>query len=125
MWQQNRFFWHSLFDQLLLCVTDIKVLFLKQGTYIGGKTVPRKHWEAHSNRIAWSWFRLEDFWSFKSLLFQIFINNEWRDSVRKKTFPTLCPANGEKIADVQEGDKEDVDLAVKVVFIFIVNFMKQ
>ncbi|RWS19354.1 aldehyde dehydrogenase X-like protein, partial [Leptotrombidium deliense] len=34
---------------------------------------------------------------------QIFINNEWRNSVS---------ATGEKICDVQEGDKADVDIAV-------------
>lgn len=31
----------------------------------------------------------------------------------KKTFATINPANGQKIADVSEGDKADVDLAVK------------
>lgn len=44
---------------------------------------------------------------------KIFINNEFVDSVSKKTFPTYNPATGEKIADVQEGDKADVDKAVK------------
>ena len=43
---------------------------------------------------------------------QIFINNEWVDSVSGKTFPTINPCNGEKICDVAEGDKEDVDIAV-------------
>ncbi|RWS20817.1 aldehyde dehydrogenase X-like protein, partial [Leptotrombidium deliense] len=43
---------------------------------------------------------------------QIFINNEWRNSVSGKTFPTINPATGEKICDVQEGDKADVDIAV-------------
>ena len=43
---------------------------------------------------------------------QIFINNEWIDSVSGKTFPTINPCNGEKICDVAEGDKEDVDIAV-------------
>jgi len=36
---------------------------------------------------------------------QIFINNEWVDSVSGRKFPTLNPATGEKICDVQEGDK--------------------
>ena len=36
---------------------------------------------------------------------QIFINNEWVDSVSGKTFPTYNPANGKKIADIAEGDK--------------------
>ncbi|XP_077989268.1 aldehyde dehydrogenase 1A1-like isoform X2 [Glandiceps talaboti] len=44
---------------------------------------------------------------------QIFINNEFVNSVSGKTFPTINPATGEKICDVQEGDKADVDLAVK------------
>ena len=43
---------------------------------------------------------------------KIFINNEWVDSVSGKTFPTINPCNGEKICDVAEGDKADVDLAV-------------
>nr|XP_037292015.1 retinal dehydrogenase 2-like [Rhipicephalus microplus] len=36
---------------------------------------------------------------------QIFINNEFVNSVSGKTFPTYNPATGKKIADVQEGDK--------------------
>lgn len=44
---------------------------------------------------------------------KIFINNEWRNSVSGKTFPTFNPATGEKICDVAEGDKADVDIAVK------------
>jgi len=43
----------------------------------------------------------------------IFINNEWHSSLSGKTFPTLNPASGEIIAQVQEGDKSDVDKAVK------------
>ena len=39
------------------------------------------------------------------VLFQIFINNEFVNSVSGKTFPTINPANGQKICDVQEGDK--------------------
>ncbi|KAL1425531.1 hypothetical protein MTO96_018968 [Rhipicephalus appendiculatus] len=44
---------------------------------------------------------------------KIFINNAFVDSVSGKTFPTINPSTGAKIADVQEGDKEDVDKAVK------------
>ncbi|XP_002731204.1 aldehyde dehydrogenase 1A1-like [Saccoglossus kowalevskii] len=44
---------------------------------------------------------------------QIFINNEFVNSVSGKTFPTINPCNEEKICDVQEGDKADIDLAVK------------
>ncbi|CAO2580658.1 Aldehyde dehydrogenase X, mitochondrial [Lemmus lemmus] len=44
---------------------------------------------------------------------QLFINNEWRDAVSKKTFPTVNPTTGEVIGHVAEGDRADVDLAVK------------
>ncbi|XP_031551904.1 aldehyde dehydrogenase, mitochondrial-like [Actinia tenebrosa] len=44
---------------------------------------------------------------------QVFINNNFVDSVSGKTFPTINPSTGEKICDVAEGDKADVDLAVK------------
>merc|ERR1719365_252344 len=44
---------------------------------------------------------------------QIFINNEWVDSVSGKTFPTVNPTTGEVICQVQEGDKADVEKAVK------------
>ncbi|XP_054258455.1 aldehyde dehydrogenase 1A1-like [Macrosteles quadrilineatus] len=44
---------------------------------------------------------------------QNFINNEFVDSVSKKTFPVLNPSTADKICAVAEGDKEDVDLAVK------------
>jgi len=44
---------------------------------------------------------------------KILSNNEFRNSVSGKTFPTLNPSTGEKIADIQEGDKADVDIAVK------------
>lgn len=43
---------------------------------------------------------------------KLFINNEFVDSVSKKTFATLNPCTGEKIADVAEGDKADIDIAV-------------
>ncbi|KAL3277760.1 hypothetical protein HHI36_013100 [Cryptolaemus montrouzieri] len=44
---------------------------------------------------------------------KIFINNEFVDGVNKKFFPTLNPATGEKIIDISEGEKEDIDLAVQ------------
>jgi len=44
---------------------------------------------------------------------QVFINNRFVDSVSGKTFPTINPATGEKICEVAEGDKADVDVAVK------------
>lgn len=43
---------------------------------------------------------------------QIYINNEFVNSASGRTFPTINPTNGEKIIDVQEGDKADVDKAV-------------
>ncbi|CAK9812108.1 Aldehyde dehydrogenase, mitochondrial [Anthophora plagiata] len=42
----------------------------------------------------------------------IFINNEWHRSKSGKTFPTVNPATGETIAEVQEGDAADIDVAV-------------
>src|SRR5947209_15629243 len=45
--------------------------------------------------------------------YPLLINGKWRDSVSGKTFPTLNPATGEVICQVAEGDKADVDLAVK------------
>ena len=38
------------------------------------------------------------------VFFQLFINNEFVDSVSGKTFPVINPTNGEKICDVQEGN---------------------
>lgn len=42
----------------------------------------------------------------------IFINNEWHRSKSGKTFPTVNPSTGEIIAEVQEGDAADIDVAV-------------
>uniref|UniRef100_A0A8C1WHR0 Aldehyde dehydrogenase 1 family, member A3 n=1 Tax=Cyprinus carpio TaxID=7962 RepID=A0A8C1WHR0_CYPCA len=44
---------------------------------------------------------------------KIFINNEWHTSIKGKKFPTINPATGVKICDVEEADKADVDEAVK------------
>lgn len=44
---------------------------------------------------------------------QLFVNNEWQDAASKKTFPTVSPATGEVIGRVAEGDRADVDRAVK------------
>jgi aldehyde dehydrogenase (NAD+) len=43
----------------------------------------------------------------------MFIGGKWVDSVSGKTFATVNPATGETICQVAEGDKADVDLAVK------------
>ncbi len=41
------------------------------------------------------------------------IDGRWMDSVSGKTFPTINPATSEVITHVAEGDRADVDLAVK------------
>jgi len=43
---------------------------------------------------------------------QCFINDKWVDSVSGKKFETINPANKEVIANISEGDKADIDLAV-------------
>uniref|UniRef100_A0A0M3IP93 Succinate-semialdehyde dehydrogenase, mitochondrial n=1 Tax=Ascaris lumbricoides TaxID=6252 RepID=A0A0M3IP93_ASCLU len=45
---------------------------------------------------------------------KLFINNEWRNSMSGKTFTTYDPSTCNKIAEIQEADKADVDIAVKV-----------
>src|SRR5438093_711938 len=44
---------------------------------------------------------------------KLLIDGEWRDAVSGKTFETINPASGEVITRVAEGDKADIDLAVK------------
>ena len=44
---------------------------------------------------------------------QMFINNQFVNSASGKTFPTYNPATGEVLAKVAEGDREDIDRAVK------------
>src|SRR5437763_11724411 len=41
------------------------------------------------------------------------VGGKWVDSVSGKTFPTVNPATGDVICQVAEGDKADIDLAVK------------
>jgi aldehyde dehydrogenase (NAD+) len=43
----------------------------------------------------------------------MFIAGKWVNSVSGKSFPTLNPATGDAICRVAEGDKADIDLAVK------------
>src|SRR5438874_1902922 len=43
----------------------------------------------------------------------LLIGGKWQDSVSGKTFATINPATGETICQVAEGDKADIDLAVK------------
>uniref|UniRef100_A0A8B9LPX8 Aldehyde dehydrogenase 1 family, member A3 n=1 Tax=Astyanax mexicanus TaxID=7994 RepID=A0A8B9LPX8_ASTMX len=44
---------------------------------------------------------------------QLFINNEWHSSAKGKTIPIFNPATGDKICEVEEADKADVDVAVE------------
>ena len=43
----------------------------------------------------------------------MFINNQFVPAASGKTFPTYNPATGEVLAQVAEGDREDIDRAVK------------
>src|SRR6266403_3451511 len=43
----------------------------------------------------------------------LFVGGKWLDSASGKAFETINPATGEVICQVAEGDKADVDLAVK------------
>lgn len=43
---------------------------------------------------------------------KLFIRNQWQESATGKTFPTINPATGEKICEVSDSDKEDIDAAV-------------
>jgi phenylacetaldehyde dehydrogenase len=44
---------------------------------------------------------------------KMLIDGKWVDAVSGKTFPTYNPATGEVLARVAEGDKQDIDAAVK------------
>jgi phenylacetaldehyde dehydrogenase len=44
---------------------------------------------------------------------KMLINGKWVEAVSGKTFPTYNPATGEVLAQIAEGDKQDIDLAVK------------
>src|SRR5256714_4112325 len=44
---------------------------------------------------------------------KMLIDGKWVTSISGKTFPTYNPATGEVLAQVAEGDKQDVDIAVK------------
>src|SRR5258708_35575824 len=44
---------------------------------------------------------------------KILINGKWVEAASGKTFPTYNPATGEVLSRVAEGDKEDIDRAVK------------
>eukprot|EP00760_Papus_ankaliazontas_P027764 PhM_4_TR3439/c0_g1_i1/m.94171 len=44
---------------------------------------------------------------------KMFIDGRFVDSISGKKFPVVNPATGEKICDVAEGDKADIDVAVR------------
>jgi phenylacetaldehyde dehydrogenase len=44
---------------------------------------------------------------------KMLINNQWVNAASGKTFPTYNPATGEILAQVAEGDREDIERAVK------------
>jgi len=44
---------------------------------------------------------------------KMLINGKWVDSASGKTFPTYNPATGEVMAQVAEGDREDINRAVE------------
>ena len=44
--------------------------------------------------------------------YQMFIDGKWVDAVSGKTFTTPNPATGETLAEVAEGDRDDIDRAV-------------
>jgi phenylacetaldehyde dehydrogenase len=51
--------------------------------------------------------------SFVSRKHKMLINGKWVDSASGKVFPTFNPATGEVLAEVAEGDSEDINRAVK------------
>ncbi len=44
---------------------------------------------------------------------KMFIDGKWVEAASGKTFPTYNPATGEVLAQIAEGDREDIDRAVK------------
>lgn len=44
---------------------------------------------------------------------KMLINGRWTESASGKTFSTVNPATGKSLAEIAEGDKEDIDQAVK------------
>src|SRR5271157_5691428 len=44
---------------------------------------------------------------------KMLINGKWVDAASGKTFATYNPATGEVLSNIAEGDKEDIDRAVK------------
>ena len=50
---------------------------------------------------------------FVSRKHKMLINGRWADSASGKTFPTYNPATGEVLAQIAEGDREDINRAVE------------
>jgi phenylacetaldehyde dehydrogenase len=50
---------------------------------------------------------------FVSRTHKMLINGKWVEAASGKTFPTYNPATGEVLARIAEGDREDIDRAVK------------
>jgi phenylacetaldehyde dehydrogenase len=51
--------------------------------------------------------------SFVAQKHKMLINGKWVESASGKRFPTFNPATGEVLSEVAEGDREDIDRAVK------------
>jgi len=51
--------------------------------------------------------------SFITRKHKLLINGKWVEAVSGKTFPTYDPAKGDVLSQVAEGDREDIDRAVK------------
>ncbi len=45
--------------------------------------------------------------------YKLFINGRWVDSVSGKTFKSFDPSNGKPIAEFQEGNEKDIEIAVQ------------
>jgi len=48
--------------------------------------------------------------------YKLFIDGKWVDSTSGKTFETICPSTGERLATCANADREDVDAAVKAAW---------
>ena len=55
----------------------------------------------------------ENVTSFVTRKHKMLINGRWVESASGKTFPTYNPATGEVLAEIAEGDREDIDRAVE------------
>ena len=44
---------------------------------------------------------------------KMLIDGKWVNAASGKTFPTYNPATGEVLAQIAEGDRQDIDAAVK------------